>query len=140
MYVSHSASGSISQILESHMHHQSQQVCGNCNSPLETKICISGTHKIYAVDVTNRNVTLIRTVKIQGLVWATTLHLKGFVYLGGYHVTCQIIDECGNLWFHDRITTGRTSIKEGKFGNVSQPNLKVCQNKQLCLVIYRHKS
>ena len=111
MDVSHSATGSISQILENHMHHQSQQVCNNCNSPLSTKINFSETHKIYAVDVTDRNVTLSRTVKIQGLVQATTLYLKGLVYHGGYHFTCQIIDESGNIWFHDGMITGRTSIK-----------------------------
>jgi len=140
MHVAHNATGSISQILESHMHHPSQQVCGNCNAPLETTIHFSETHKIYAVDVTDRNVTLSRTVKIQGSARATTLHLKGLVYHGGYHFTCRIIDESGNIWFHDGITTGRISINEGKFGTVSQPNLKECRNKQLCLVIYGHKS
>ena len=140
MHVAHSATGSISQILENHMRHQSQQTCGNCNAPLGTKIHFSETHKIYAVDVTDRNVTLSRTVKIQGLVRATTLHLKGLVYHGGYHFTCRIIDESGNIWFHDGITTGRMSTREGKMGSISQPNLKECKNKQLCLVIYGHQS
>ena len=90
-------------------------------------------HKIYAVDVTDRNVTLSRTVKIQGSVHATTLHLKGLVYHGDYHFTCRIIDESGNIWFHDGMTTGKFSIKDGKFGSVSQPNLKKCRNKQLYL-------
>ena len=121
------------------MPHQSQQTCGNCNTPLGTKIHFSETHKIYAVDVTDRNVTLSRTVNIQGLVWTTTLHLKGLVYHGGYHFTCRIIDESGNIWFHDGITTGRMSTREGEIGSISQPNLKKCKNKQLCLVIYRHK-
>ena len=87
--------------------------------------------KYILVDVTDRNVTLSRTVKIQGLVQATTLHLKGLVYHGGYHFTCQNIDESENIWFHDGITTGRISLKEGKFESVSQPNLMVCKNKQL---------
>jgi hypothetical protein len=30
-------------------------------------------------------------VKIQGSAHATTLYLKGLVYHGGYHFTCQII-------------------------------------------------
>src|SRR5882762_3038593 len=140
MHVAHSATGSISQILENHMRHQSQQVCGNCNAPLETTIHFSKTHKIYAVDVTNRNVTISKSVKIQRSVHATTLHLKGLVYHGGYHFTCRIIDESGNIWFHDGITTGRNSTKAGKFRRVSQPNLKECRNNQLCLVIYKHKS
>jgi len=45
MHVDHNATGSISQILENHMHYQSQQVCGNCNAPLETTIHFSETHK-----------------------------------------------------------------------------------------------
>ena len=63
MHVAHNATGTISQILENHMCHQSQQVCNNCDAPLETSIHFSDTHKIYAVDVTDRNVTLSRTVK-----------------------------------------------------------------------------
>ena len=140
MHVAHNATGSISQILESHMRHQSQQVCNNCDAPLETTIHFSDTHKIYAVDVTDRNVTLSRTVKIQGSTRATTLHLRGLVYYGGFHFTCRIIDESGNIWFHDGMTTARTTIKEGRIGSVSQPDLKKCRNKQLCLVIYGHKS
>ena len=111
----------------------------NCNAPLETTIHFSETHKIYAVDVTDRTVTLSRTVKIQGSVCATTLHLKGLVYHGGYHFTCRIVDKAGNIWFHDGMTPGRISIKDGKFGSISQPNLK-CRNKQLCFVIYGHRS
>ena len=140
MHVAHSATGSIAQVLENHMCHQSQQVCGNCHAPLETRIHFSDPHRIYAVDVTDRHVTLSRTVKIQGSAHATTLHLRGLVYHGGYHFTCRIIDESGNIWFHDGMTTGRSTLKEGKFGSVSQPNLKECGNKQLCLVIYGHKT
>ena len=100
----------------------------------------TSTHKIYAVDVTDRNVTLSRTVKIQGSTCATTLHLRGLVYHGGFHLTCWIIDESGNIWFYDGMTTGRITVKEGRFGSVSWPDLKKCRNKQLCLVIYGHKS
>jgi hypothetical protein len=65
----------------------------------------------------------------------TTLHLKGLVYYGDFHFTCRIIDESGSIWFHDGMTTEKISIKDGKFGSVSQPNLKECRNKQLCLVV-----
>ena len=140
MHVAHSATGSISQILENHMCHQSHDVCGNCNAPLETKIHFSDPHKIYAVDVTDRHVSLSRTVKIHGSTCATTLHLKGLVYHGDYHFTSRIIDNSGNIWFHDGMTTGKIALKEGKFGSVSQPNLKECRNKQLCLALYGHKA
>jgi hypothetical protein len=56
MHVAHNATGSIAQILENYMCHQSQQVCSNCNPPLETRIHFSDPHRIYAVDVTDRHV------------------------------------------------------------------------------------
>ena len=80
--------------------------------------------------MTDRNVTISKTINFQGSVHATTLHLKGLVYHGSYHFTCQIIDHSDDIWFHDSISTGRTSIHDGIFGTVSQPNLKVCRNKQ----------
>jgi hypothetical protein len=68
MHVVYGATGLISQIFKSHMCHQLQQVCDNCNAPLGTTIPFRETLKIYVVDVTDRNVTLSRTVKIQGSV------------------------------------------------------------------------
>ena len=70
------------------MQHQSQEICGTSNAPLNKKIQFSETHKIYAVDVTDRNVTISRTVNFQGSECAATLHLKGLVYHGSYHCTC----------------------------------------------------
>ena len=40
------------------------------------------------------------------------------------------MDESDNIGFHDGTRTGRTSTHDGKFGTVSQPNLKVCRNKE----------
>ena len=88
LHVNHNATGSISQILDNHMHHQSQYVCSNCNAPLDTTIHFSETHKVYAIDVTDRNVLLSQTIKIQGPRHATALHLRGLVYHGDYHFTC----------------------------------------------------
>jgi hypothetical protein len=43
-------------------------------------------------------------------------------------------------WFHDGMTTGSTSINDGKIGRVGQPNLHKCRNKKLCLAIYAQRS
>ena len=118
LHVNHNATGSISQILDNHMHHQSQYVCSNCNAPLDTTIHFSETHKVYAIDVTDRNVLLSQTIKIQGPRHATALHLRGLVYHGGYHFTCQIIDQFGN-----GMTTGKVAPKDERLGSISQPNL-----------------
>ena len=117
MHVSFNMFGTISQILKKHMQHQPQEFCGTCNAPLNKKLHFSETHKIYAVDVTDRNVTISKTINFQGSVCAATLHLKGLVYHGSYHFT---MDESNNIWFHDGTSTGRTSTHDGKFGTVSQ--------------------
>jgi hypothetical protein len=95
---------------------------------------------MYAVGVTDRSISVSQTIKIQGPVCSTILHLRGLVYHGYYHFTCQIVDQSGNIWYHDGMSTGRTSTKEGKFGTVSQPNLKMCRNRKLCLMIYAQNS
>ena len=115
------------------MQYQSQEFCGTCNVPSNKKLHFSETHKIYAVDVTDGNITISKTVNSQGSVYAATLRLKGLVYHGSYHFTCWIIDESDNIWFHDGTSTGRTSTHDGKFGTISQPNLKVCRNKEYVL-------
>jgi len=88
MYVNYNATGSISQILDNHLHHRSQEVCNHCNAPFDSTIHFSETHKLYAVDVTDRSISVSQTIKIQGLVRSTILHLRGLVYHGGYHFTC----------------------------------------------------
>ena len=87
MYVNHNATGPISQILDNHLHHRSQEICKNC-APFDSTIHFSETHKIYAVDVTDRNISVSQTIKIQGPVHSTIINLRGLVYHGGYHFTC----------------------------------------------------
>jgi hypothetical protein len=140
MYVNSNATGSISQILDNHLHHRSQEVCSNCNAPVHSTIHFSETHKLYAVDVTDRSISVSQTIKIQGSVHSTILHLKGLVYHGGCHFTCRFVDQSGNIWYHDGMGIRRTSTKEGKFRTISQPNLKMCKNRKLCLIIYAQNS
>jgi hypothetical protein len=39
------------------------------------------------------------------------------IYLGNEHFTVRIIDSNSNVWFHDGITTGRTTTYEGNLVN-----------------------
>jgi hypothetical protein len=121
------------------MHHHSNLTCVQCNAPLETSIHFNEPHKIYAFDMTSGHARLSQTVKIQGNARSTVLHLRGLIYLGGFHYTCHIIDHSGNIWFHDGMTTGNKCNAEGKMGSISQPNLYVCGDKNLCLAIYAKK-
>ena len=57
MYVNHNATSPISQMLDNHLHHRSQEICIYCNDNFDSSIHFSEKHKIYALDVTDRNVT-----------------------------------------------------------------------------------
>lgn len=135
IHVPSNATGSTAQVLENHMHHRTDHICVNCNMPLLTKIHFIPTPKILTFDLTDRNVTLTTKVRVMGATHSTVLHLRGLIYHGDFHFTCQIIDSSGDIWFHDGMTTGNTSINDGKIGHVGQPNLHKCRNKKLCLAI-----
>ena len=38
--------------------------------------------------------------------------LFGVIYLGFAHFTARFIDECGNVWYHDGISTGESCVLE----------------------------
>jgi hypothetical protein len=139
-YIADNAIESTADILANYMHHHRNLTCVQCNAPLETSIHFNEPHKIYAFDMTSGHARLSHTVKIQGNARSTVLHLRGLIYLGGFHYTCRIIDHSGNIWFHDGMTTGNKCNAEGKMGSISQPNLYVCGNKNLCLAIYAKKT
>ena len=69
--------------------------CCNCNTPLPSKIHFSQTPKILAFDLTDRNVTLSTKVSVMGVTHSTVLHLRGLIYYGDFHFTCQITQTYG---------------------------------------------
>ena len=140
VHVSSNATGSIALVLDNHMPHHTKHICFNCNTPLPTKIQFSQIPKILTFDLTDGNVTLSSKVSVMGVTCSTVLHLRGQIYHGDFHSTCQIIDISRNIWFHDGMTIGQISINEGKIGCVGQPNLHKCRNKELCLAIYPQSS
>ncbi|KAJ7285324.1 hypothetical protein C8J57DRAFT_1038335, partial [Mycena rebaudengoi] len=48
--------------------------------------------------------------------------LRGVVYHGGSHFTSRIVDSCGDVWFHDGITTKSTSVYGGTLESISSPS------------------
>jgi hypothetical protein len=88
IHVSSNATGSTAQVLDNHIHHHSEHICFNYNTPLPTKIHFSQTPKILAFDLTDRNVTLSTKVSMIGVTCSTALHLRGLIYHGDFHFTC----------------------------------------------------
>jgi hypothetical protein len=72
-----------------------------------------------------------------------TLNLRGLIYhselagqVGG-HFTSVVVDAAKNMWYHDGMTTRRTSVNNGRLADVPDLLTLHSQNEQrLCAVIY----
>jgi hypothetical protein len=127
---------STAQVVSGHFSYQTNQTCDNCMAPLESTVHFDNTPKILALNFSNQNFPISRTVKVMGADRFTVLHLKGIVYHGDFHFVCRVFADTGKIWFNDGIRTGRDSVEDGWLGRVSQPNLNMYQNKQACLIVY----
>jgi hypothetical protein len=67
-----------------------------------------------------------------------TLKLRGIIYYGTFHFTAHIISTDGTIWYHDGMTTGNTTEKEGKLNNMEHKSLINCKGKDITLAIYAH--
>ncbi|KAJ6530257.1 hypothetical protein B0H19DRAFT_967794 [Mycena capillaripes] len=66
-----------------------------------------------------------------------TLRLQGIIYGGQRHFTCRFIDEGGDMWFHDGITTGKRCLPEINIHRVTDKlSLHRCGEKKAVAVIY----
>src|ERR1700723_527368 len=68
---------------------------------------------------------------------AKTFRLRGMTYFGGFHHISRVIDEHGDIWYHDGITTGNKCIAENKkLKDMTYQELLTCKNKKIGLAIY----
>ena len=68
---------------------------------------------------------------------AKTFRLSSMTYFGGFHHISTVIDEHGDVWYHDGITTGNKCIAEDKkLKYMSYQELLTCKNKKIGLAIY----
>ena len=61
--------------------------------------------------------------------------LAGIVYYGSDHFTAQIILQDSQIWFHDGITTGQTTIYDSSLA-LNCPDLFTCRGKHASMVLY----
>jgi len=59
-----------------------------------------------------------------------------YIYHESNHFCSQIISPNGTIWYNNRITTGKNSIKDGHLSTISYEELKVCDGKELVFAIY----
>jgi len=72
-------------------------------------------------------------VKINNVEYSYSL--SGIIYYGSDHFTSRIILEDGQIWFHDGITTGQTTIYDGSIV-LNCPELYTCRGKRASIALY----
>ncbi|KAJ7123847.1 hypothetical protein C8R43DRAFT_899354 [Mycena crocata] len=70
------------------------------------------------------------------------LKLRGLIYHSqeARHFTSVVLDASGMMWYHDGITTGRTCVNKGRFGDLSDPlTIHRRDEQRLCAAVYALK-
>jgi hypothetical protein len=74
---------------------------------------------VLAFEINSRNIKVGKTLKFVQDHETVVLHVRGLIYLGGFHFTSGIIGSNGSVWFHDGMTTGSGCENEGDFDKFS---------------------
>ncbi|KAJ7882960.1 hypothetical protein B0H14DRAFT_2339751 [Mycena olivaceomarginata] len=65
------------------------------------------------------------------------LYLRGIIYGGFNHFTCRVIQLDGWVWFHDGITTGRSTVRDFHYDDIVRKlDLHTCRERRAIAVIY----
>ena len=117
----------------------SNYFCEMCHDwmPIVMKIC---RHlPMIALDFSNKKPRIDFTFEICIDNVIGVYILRGVIYFGEAHYTSRILNEDGNVWFHDGIATGNSVIYEGNLGD-SNIVLEKCRGKMAYGAIYSKKS
>jgi len=56
------------------------------------------------------------------------MKLTGLIYHGGNNFTSRIVDKNDNVYYNAGISTGKTCIYEGKYPDLTNPNIYILQS------------
>ncbi|KAI0056157.1 hypothetical protein BV25DRAFT_1787751, partial [Artomyces pyxidatus] len=63
-----------------------------------------------------------------------TYNLKGMIYHGGDHFTARIVNDKGEVWYHDGISTGRHCRAETRLTGI--PDIYTVVDRSISVVVY----
>ncbi|KAI0346344.1 hypothetical protein BDW22DRAFT_1324131 [Trametopsis cervina] len=61
--------------------------------------------------------------------------LQGMIYFGSFHFTARIVDEKGDVWYHDGVQTGRDCNFEGNMNDIDVNSLLQAKNGRKCSTV-----
>ena len=88
--------------------------------------------KLLILEYPTQNLRTSHKLKVSSV----DLHLRGIVYLGGFHFTCHLFSENGETWYHDERSTKDICIEDGNLADIQDSDLRECKTRSLVLAIY----
>jgi hypothetical protein len=110
--------------------------CPDCGCDLQQPIFFNDPPSILVFDTQSSSIKLNKKISFTYDNQITTLKLRGIVYYGNFHFTARIISADGIIWYHDGMTTGCTTVREGRLDDAEYNALLHCRAKTLALAIY----
>jgi hypothetical protein len=118
------------------LQHETHEKCPDCRSALKQPIFFNEPPSILIFDTQSSTIKLNKKIKFDCDNQITTLKLRGIVYYGNFHFTARIISPDDIVWYHDGMTTGCMTEREGKLNDIAYDALLNCRGKKLALAIY----
>jgi hypothetical protein len=118
------------------LQHETHEKCSHCGGNLKQPIFFNEPPSILVFDTQSSTIKLNKKIKFIHNNQHTTLTLRGIVYYGNFHFTARIISINNTVWYHDGMTTGCMTEKEGNLNDMKYDTLLHCRGKKLTLAIY----
>jgi len=125
-------SDSIADIFERFVNRDISRMCNKCDGAIRREICFNDIPKIFVFHLPHSTVKINPKMKIGGKVF----RLRGIVYHGEYHYTARVISVNQNVWFHDGMNTGNSTLPQGLLDKSFMSELNKCSGKSVELIVY----
>jgi hypothetical protein len=118
------------------LQHVTHDKCPDCRGDLKQPLFFNEPPSILVLDTQSSTIKLNKKIKMDYDNQITTLKLRGIIYYGNFHFTARIISPDDIVWYHDGMTTGCMTEREGKLNEIENDALLNCRGKKLTLAIY----
>jgi len=120
---------SIVSILELLFHLSTSKRCASCNDILYRNSNFLSAPDLLILHIPYADAKINTSFKFLNKSYS----LRGVIYYGSNHYTSCIVSENKNVWYHDRIQTGKNMIFEGALLFKKSKDWNVYNNKKVVL-------
>ena len=113
---------------------KSTVLCTQCQRPLQRVTKYDDAPYFMTCITHDVKVNIETEVKLTEL--NATYRLCGIVYYGNFHFVCRVIDQSGDVWYHDGAKHKDQAAYVGNIVNLNLKKLQTVEDYTMCLLIY----